>query len=131
MRVTFPQPAADGEQLAPGFLDSAIGREYPIEVEGCPAAAGVITEAVVLPGGQSVSLTLDIPDDSRAALAISGAAGGGPGPFSVAEDGTVARPFPIRRRTPEEAAAYLATLDIKQDVKDLIEDTFEEMRRDA
>lgn len=122
MHVTFPQPAADGEQLAPGFLDSAIGREYAIEVEGCPAADGVIIEAYVLPGGQSVSLTLDIPDDSRAALAISGVAGGGPGPFSIAEDGTVARPFPIRRRTREEAAAYIASLDIKQDVKDLIEE---------
>jgi hypothetical protein len=104
MLITFTQPAADGERLAPGCLDNVIGREYPLIVDGLPDTLGTITDAVVLPGGESASLTLEVPDDSEGTQAVSAAGGGGPGPFSVGEDGSVSRSVEIRRRDPAEAA---------------------------
>lgn len=106
MRVTFTQPAADGERVAPGALDEAAGRRYPLEIEGHPPAWGVNTAAAVLPGGESAELTVDIPDDSPAA-AVLRETGGGPGPFGIREDGTLYRPVEIRRRTPEDAARWM------------------------
>ena len=107
MRVTFIQPVADGpERLATGALDQAIGREYPLDIEGQPAAWGVITAAAVLPGGETAELTLDIPDDSPAACLLR-ETGGGPGPYGISEDGTLYRPVEIRRRDPAEAARLL------------------------
>ncbi len=99
MLVTFVQPAADGTHLTPGALDPAVGREYPLDIEGLPSVTGVITAAAVLPDGESAELTLDIPDDSPAARALS-VLGGGPGPFGFHKDGTMYRPVEIRRRDP-------------------------------
>ena len=124
MRVTFTQPAADGERLAAGCLDSSVGREYPLDIEGRPTATGIIIRAAVLPGGESAELTLDIPDDSPAGRLLSDT-GGGPGPFGIRADGTLYQPFELRRRTPEEARAYLAGLDLPGEVKALIEETLE------
>jgi len=106
MLVIFTQPAADGERLAPGCLDSAVGREYPLDIEGLPPSPGVITSATALPGGESVELTLDIADDSPAARALL-VLGRGPGPFGIHPDGTLYRPVEIRRRDPEDAARLI------------------------
>ena len=124
MRITFTQPAADGTRLAPGALDSAVGREYPLDIKGQPTATGVIMSAWVLHGGERVRLTVEIPDDSPAARLLC-EMGGGPGPFGISDDSTLYRPFEIRRRTPEDARAYLAAQNLPDDVKALIEEAIE------
>jgi hypothetical protein len=106
MKVTFTHPAPDGERFAPGCFGAAVGAEWMLTLvaPGSPAAHGVLAKAAVLPGGRTAELTVEIRDDSPAAVAISEAGGGSTGPFSIGEDGTVYRPVEVRRRDPAEAA---------------------------
>ena len=57
-------------------------------------------QATILEDGAHASLTVEIPDLSEAARAVSAAGGGGSGPFIVNDDGTVGPRFGSGLRAP-------------------------------
>jgi hypothetical protein len=108
VRITFSHPAPEGERFAPDCFAAVTGTTVTFgNFAGVPVTEGILSDAVVLPGGESAEITAEIPDDSPVAQEISRQGGGGPGPFHVYDDGVIGVPFEIRRRDPAEAARLI------------------------
>jgi hypothetical protein len=98
MLVTFKIPAPDGNHFLPGCLDSQVGTWQMFAAPGLKPVRSLLVNASVLPGGEQAELTVDIPGDSGTARVVSRLGGGGEGPFTVRDDGSVKPAFSLLRR---------------------------------
>jgi hypothetical protein len=76
-QLTFVQPAPDRSVFAPGCFDHQLGQQIPFNL-GDETVLATLVYAEVLPSGEGVKLTLDVPDREIFASL--------PGSFSFAED---------------------------------------------
>jgi hypothetical protein len=76
-QITFVQRAPDRSVFSPGCFDHQVGEIIPFNL-GIETITAVLVSAEVLPSGEGVKLTLDVPDREIFTSL--------PGSFSIAED---------------------------------------------
>lgn len=58
--MTYRQPAPAGTTIAPGALDSQVGKEIPVNLPDGGSKPGRVVAAKVADDGQSVELTIEV-----------------------------------------------------------------------
>lgn len=63
-RIIIVQQAGEFEIFAPGAFDNVVGSTVPVDLNGSPLGDGTMVDAVVAEDGKSVTLTVDLDDDT-------------------------------------------------------------------